>query len=200
MLVRSVPLLVPLMGFAFVAGTAARSAAQTATEVASFQQSKQVEALTGPSTASATNEQILRQLRGQPLNAGGIRATPSNVFGGLTSAPAGFGPPVGGTVTRPFENARLGPTVSPYLQLFNSNLSTPNAAVENYQTLVRPQLQQQRVNQQLQRQQQALNARVQQISAQSAYQPQGSEQMMATGHRTFVGYYSRFYPTLNTRR
>lgn len=181
--------------------TASSPGAGAAVAVTSQQASRQIENLTGPSTAEATNARILTELRGRPLNAGGLLGVRSNVFGAATTAPASFGVPTGGAgVQRPFQNATLGPTVSPYLQLFNSDVSSPTSAIDNYQTLVRPQLQQQNFNRQLQRQQQQLNARVQQISAQSAFQPQGSEQMMATGHRTLFGYYGRFYPTLGGRR
>lgn len=181
--------------------------AQVSAQVAAHNRSKnqnQIDAIAGPSTATATNAQILQQLQGGRLIAGGLLNTPSNVFGASTSA-SSFGAPVGGPIgggpaAKPFQDANLGPTVSPYLQLFNSDGTNPNAAIDNYQTLVRPQLQQQRFNRQVQQQAQALNARVQQISAQSAYQPQGSEQIMGTGHTTFFGYYGRYYPSLRGRR
>lgn len=62
---------------------------------------------------------------------------------------------------KPFQGVSNGPTVSPYLYLFNNN-GTSNDAVPAYYTYVRPQLeqqaafqQQQRENQQLSRQQQS---------------------------------------------
>jgi len=95
--------------------------------------------------------------------------------------------------SKPFSSLSTSPTVSPYLNLFREDFS--GSSDFNYQTLVRPQLQQQQVNQQLERQNLELSRRVQAISAQSAYQnPAGSEQQHPTGHQTVFGYYGRFYP------
>jgi len=105
-----------------------------------------------------------------------------------------------GSGAKPFENLDRGSAISPYLNLFNTGISGGSATIDNYNVLVRPQLQQQRVNRQLELQTQKLNQRVQSISAQPAMQPQGSEQIMRTGHQTTFGYYSRFYPGLNQRR
>jgi hypothetical protein len=65
----------------------------------------------------------------------------------------------------------------------------------NYQTLVRPQLQQQQFNQQLDRQAQDTAQRLQQISAQADFKPQGNENQAPTGHQTVFMYYGHYYPT-----
>ena len=68
----------------------------------------------------------------------------------------------------------------------------------NYQTLVRPQLNQLQLNQQFQNQNTELNRRVQSISAQRDYaNPAGSESMYPTGHPTAFGYHGRYYPALS---
>ncbi|MEQ8849313.1 hypothetical protein [Botrimarina sp.] len=95
--------------------------------------------------------------------------------------------------SKPFTNITRPPTVSPYLRLFDTNL-TGAASFDNYNTLVRPRLEQQAFNDNVSRQTYQLNQRVQQISARPDYNPQGSDQMMATGHTTTFGYYSHFYP------
>jgi hypothetical protein len=70
----------------------------------------------------------------------------------------------------------------------------------NYQTLVRPQLQQLQTNQQFQNQNQDLYRRVQSISAQSDYKnPAGAENQYPTGHQTTFGYHGRYYPGMNVR-
>jgi hypothetical protein len=100
--------------------------------------------------------------------------------------------------TKPFagvNSAASSPAVSPYMNLFREDFD--GSSDFNYQTLVRPQLQQMQVNQQFERQNLELNKRVQSISAQSAYQnPAGSEQQYPTGHQTVFMYHGRYYPAL----
>ena len=67
--------------------------------------------------------------------------------------------------SKPFSSVSSSPTVSPYLNLFREDFD--GGGDFNYQTLVRPQLQQQQYNQQFQRQNLELAQRVQSISAQS---------------------------------
>lgn len=144
--------------------------------------------------------------RGQSVGNGVVRNfrmsdSPVSSGFGRTPASAGIstiGASAGGS--KPFSNIRRDSTVSPYLNLFNTGIGGSSSSFDNYNTLVRPQLRQQSLNRQLERQTQQLNQRVQQISAQPAFQAQGSDQMMATGHSTVFGYYSRFYPTLGRRR
>ncbi len=52
----------------------------------------------------------------------------------------------GGTVTKPFSTYRAPSTLSPYLDLFRRDTSV---SADNYNTLVRPQLEQQRTNQRM---------------------------------------------------
>jgi hypothetical protein len=99
---------------------------------------------------------------------------------------------------KPFANVTSRPAVSPYMNLFREDFD--GGGDFNYQTLVQPQLQQQRLNQQFQDQAQAISRRVQQISAQPAYNPAGSQSQYPTGHQTVFGYYGRFYPKMSTGR
>lgn len=153
----------------------------------------------GAFTINSVNNQILNQSRAFAAS-NGVNPFPTanSSIPSTPRAPSfGIG---GGSVTKPFANVRPDSTVSPYLSLFNETASGQDTTIDNYNVLVRPQLQQQSTNRALQRQTQQLNARVQSISAQSAFQANGSERIMATGHQTAFGFYSRFYPALNRRR
>lgn len=98
-----------------------------------------------------------------------------------------------GRPSKPFAAHRPSSTVSPWMNMFRDDLSGNGDL--NYQTLVQPQLQQQQINRQLERQNLALGQRVQAVSAQSAYQPQGSTQIYPTGHPTAFMNYMHYYPT-----
>ena len=98
---------------------------------------------------------------------------------------------------KPFANVSSRPAVSPYMNLFREDFDGNSDF--NYQTLVRPQVEQQKLNQQFEDQAQALSRRVQQISAQTAYDPRGSQSQYPTGHQTVFGYYGRYYPSMSTR-
>lgn len=104
----------------------------------------------------------------------------------------------GGARSKPFTNAQSRPTVSPYLNLFNEGFSD---GADNYNTLVRPQINQQRTNaqfrrqnEQLRRQEQAVNSRFQALSARPAFTPTGNQNILTTGHRTFYNNTSHYYP------
>ncbi len=100
---------------------------------------------------------------------------------------------------KPFSSISASPTVSPYLNLFREGLGESDDF--NYQTLVRPQLQQQQLNQQLQRQNLELSRRLQAISAQGAFQNRaGAENLSPTGHRTVFGNHSHYYPSAAPRQ
>jgi hypothetical protein len=109
------------------------------------------------------------------------------------SAPAAtIGPGIGARSTKPFSSITTTPTVSPYLNLFNNSRTGTSAF--NYQTLVRPQLQQQAINQQQQRQNLDVDRKVQALAARGAYShPEGSDQQVPTGHQTTFMYYGHYY-------
>jgi hypothetical protein len=100
--------------------------------------------------------------------------------------------------SKPFSNYTPPPTVSPYLNLFREDFD--GTSDFNYQTLVRPILQQQQINQQVERQSLELARRLQSMAAQSDFNPQGSESQFPTGHQSVFMYYGHYYPTANVRR
>ncbi|TWT46718.1 SlyX family protein [Botrimarina hoheduenensis] len=138
-------------------------------------------------TVANINQNVLNQstgiFNGIGVSSGLTRASQYRVDSSLRPA---------GPAAKPFSGITRRPTVSPYLSLFNESLDDN---FETYTTLVRPQLQQQRLNDQLQRQTQLLNQRFQELSARPAFNPQGSEQALATGHPTFFNNTFGFYPT-----
>lgn len=98
---------------------------------------------------------------------------------------------------KPFSRVSYGPAVSPYLNLFREDFGGNSDL--NYQTLVRPQLEQQRINEQVQRQNIEISRKVQSLSARSDFNPQGSRQQSPTGHSTTFMYYGRYYPSAGRR-
>lgn len=131
--------------------------------------------------------------RGQPRDSilGPLQSSlPSSTYSSLGLSSPSLG--------KPFASVTPAPTVSPYMNLFREDISGESDL--NYQTLVRPQLDQQRINARVQRQNMELARRVQSISAQSNYgKPQGSESQYPTGHPTAFGYFSHFYPSPGRR-
>jgi hypothetical protein len=100
------------------------------------------------------------------------------------------------TSQKPFTNASRGPTVSPWLGLDGNGVSSSDFS---YNTFVRPMLQQQETNRNLQRQQQELGQRFQQLSGEPAFDPRGSQTQAPTGHTTVFQYFSHFYPSKGQR-
>jgi hypothetical protein len=119
------------------------------------------------------------------------------------NTPASVGPRIGlgvgsSAAPKPFSSYSPTPTVSPYLNLFREDLE--GGGDFNYNTLVRPQLQQQQFNQQVQRQGLAVERQLQAFAAQGDFNPQGSTSQLPTGHQTVFRYYGRYYPRMYGRR
>jgi hypothetical protein len=104
--------------------------------------------------------------------------------------------------TKPFSSISKGPTVTPYLQLDRpfSNTAT------DYYTLVRPQLEQQRINQQMQRDTQQMQRQLSEVTSRPPINVEGSEYMAPTGHAaafmSMGGFmnYGGYYPMPRPRR
>jgi len=102
-----------------------------------------------------------------------------------------FGASTASRGSKPFSSYQSSPTVSPYLNLFRTDLQ--GGGNFNYSTLVQPQLQQQQLNQQLERQNSQTNRRLQSIAAQADFNPQGSKDEYPTGHQTVFNYMGHYY-------
>lgn len=131
-----------------------------------------------------------------------IARTPSSpTTSGLSAPPrsrsASFGIG-GGSGAKPFSNVSASPTVSPYLGLFTEDLNGFDDL--NYQTNVRPRLQQRAFNEQIARQAQAINRRLTSISARNAFNTTGAQNIAPTGHTATFQNYSRFYPAKSGQR
>lgn len=152
-------------------------------------------------TAPSVNSQLQNLMHAQ-RNAG--YAGGNSPYNSFLPSSSGSGPRLGlgaGTATRsskPFSSYSSSPTVSPYLNLFRTDLSTGGNF--NYSTLVQPQLQQQQFNQQLERQALQANRRIQSIAAQADYNVQGSKDQYPTGHQTVFNYFGRYYQQPQVRQ
>jgi hypothetical protein len=160
------------------------------------------DALNRGTTAPSVNRQ-LNTLAFAQRNAGyGGLTSPINSalpgIGAYGGSRIGLGATTPTRSSKPFSSYSSAPTVSPYLNLFRTDLS--GGGNFNYSTLVQPQLQQQQVNQQLERQAIQANRRIQSIAAQADYNPQGAKDQYPTGHQTVFNYTGRYYPVPQVRQ
>jgi hypothetical protein len=142
-----------------------------------------------------------KNLATQRLNSayGSVRSPMLNpgMQSSFSSARIGLGSTTGSRGSKPFSSYSSAPTVSPYLNLFRTDLNTGSNF--NYSTLVEPQLQQQQVNQQLQRAAVQQNRKLQSIAAQADFNPEGSKDEYPTGHQTVFNYYGHYYTAPQAR-
>lgn len=93
-------------------------------------------------------------------------------------------------ISKPFRNIQQQPTVSPYLNLVRDD----NGGTANYQTLVRPQVEQLNINRQQELQYERLDRQFQDFRSESAYPQQGAINLRETGHTTQFMNRSHYYP------
>lgn len=110
-----------------------------------------------------------------------------------------FGAPQAGAAkSKPFSNF-VGQSANPWLAL-SQPFSSPST---NYFSTVRPQLDQQRANQQMAARNAQLQRQLNTLAAQPPYDPTGSENMAPTGHVAayfnYGGYYTPVQPTKQRR-
>lgn len=140
---------------------------------------------------------MANQVRQTQLNSGfaGVRNPSLSYLPGVSQYQSGprinFGASTSSRGSKPFSSYQSSPTVSPYLNLFRTDLQ--GGGNFNYSTLVQPQLQQQQMNQQIERQNSQTNRRLQSIAAQMDYNPQGSKDQYPTGHQTVYNYMGHYY-------
>jgi hypothetical protein len=92
---------------------------------------------------------------------------------------------------KPFSNVSRGPTVTPYLGLLSSNPYT--STTDNYFNLVRPQMEQQKVNDRLTQQNIAMQKQLNDVASQAPYSPTGSADRAPTGHAAVYFNYGGYY-------
>ena len=93
-------------------------------------------------------------------------------------------------VSKPFKHIQQRPTVSPYLNLVRDD----SGAAANYQTLVRPQMEQIDFNRQQEMQLDRLDRQFQDFRSESAFPQQGALNLRETGHTTRFMNRSHYYP------
>jgi hypothetical protein len=92
---------------------------------------------------------------------------------------------------KPFSSIVRKPTVSPYLGLLSNNPFT--STTDNYFNIVRPQIEQQKVNQQLAARNAALQRQLNDVAAQGPYSPTGAQDRAPTGHTAVYMNYGGYY-------
>lgn len=100
-----------------------------------------------------------------------------------------------GRANKPFSSISRGPSVTPYLALDNPFTSPATS----YYTQIRPQLEQQRVNQQQERQNQLMQRQISQYTAIRPFDPTGSETRAPTGHASVYLNYGGYYTAPQAR-
>ena len=94
-----------------------------------------------------------------------------NLFKGATSP---------STNSKPFSQVQRGPSTNPYLGLLSDNPFT--SSTTNYFSNVRPQLEQQKMNEKLMEQNIRMQKQLEEVSARPPYDIAGSEDRAPTGH------------------
>ncbi|HEY1602761.1 MAG TPA: hypothetical protein VGG64_24370 [Pirellulales bacterium] len=95
--------------------------------------------------------------------------------------------------SRPFDTQSRRPSVSPYMNLVNNSMS---GASTNYQSLVRPQVDQQNFNSHSASAIKNLQRTASSPARSKATTEGGNTKMRVTGHAATRQNYSHFYPTL----
>lgn len=83
---------------------------------------------------------------------------------------------------KPFAGVDRGPAVSPYLTLTNALNNPFSTTSTDYYNIVRPQQQQERINQRVAQQQYIQQKKLNQVAAQGPYSITGDDELAPTGH------------------
>lgn len=168
---------------------ASQAAAQSAPSGYAAAEIKRIQAVGSANIYSS--DRIRNSVYNSALPNLGLSASVSgNLFRNVLSRP-----------NKPFSSISKGPNVSPYLALDQPFVNTAT----QYYTQVRPQLEQQRMNQQMQRQTELMQRQLSEVTSRPPYDPQGSQYMMPTGHTAsfmtmtnfmnYGGYYQQPQPS-----
>ena len=124
--------------------------------------------------------------------------TPPHTITPPRSQSATFGVGSSQPTAKPFAHVDTTPTISPYLGLFDEGFGLYQDL--DYQTIVRPAIQQRQFNEQVMRQAQTMNRRLSSLSARNAFNTTGNQQIAPTGHAATFRNLSRFYGQTRSRR
>jgi hypothetical protein len=103
---------------------------------------------------------------------------------------------VSGRRQKPFSNLSNPVSVTPYLALSDPFTSSAHS----YYTQVRPQLEQQRINDQMARRSVQMQQQLTSLAAQPPYNPQGNPNLTPTGHAAVYMNYGGYYPSGGPQR
>jgi hypothetical protein len=165
-------------------------ASQQATAQQSIYTQNQLNSLTNRnSTAAFTADRIRSNLYNSSVPITNFSQANRNIFSGV----------LGRSLNKPFSGAGGGGSVSPWLSL----TSPYSSSADNYYTQVRPQLDQQRYNQQMANRNQMMQRQLNSMAARPPYNPVGDENRAPTGHgaafMNYGGYYPQTAPSKNAR-
>jgi hypothetical protein len=131
-------------------------------------------------------------IKNQTVNRAVPQYSFSNVNRGLLSNVTGARP----MQQKPFSSYNRTSGVTPYMGLLASNPFT--STTDNYFSIVRPQLEQQKINEQMERRNMMLQKQLNDIASQGPYNPEGAENRAPTGHvavyMNYGGYYTPVQP------
>ncbi|MBA4107766.1 MAG: hypothetical protein C0485_18690 [Pirellula sp.] len=123
------------------------------------------------SAAAYSSQSIKSQVFNRSVPQFGFSSVNRGLFKGAMS---------GQTKSKPFSHAQQGPSASPYMGLLSDNPFT--STTTNYFNNVRPQLEQQKMNEKLMQQNIKMQKQLEEVSARPPYDITGSEQRAPTGH------------------
>lgn len=166
-----------ILGIAVVAAMASESMAQgslyTTNQVNQFKTRSSASGFTSERMSKAVINSAVPRYNFSTVNQGALRGA----IGPVGGRPAGSAI---GSRPKPFANANTGPSTSPYLGLLSDTPFT--STTTNYFTKVRPQIEQQKMNEKLMAQNMQLQQKLQAAASQGPYSTTGSEDRAPTGH------------------
>jgi len=122
------------------------------------------------SASRFSTQRLTGDLRNQSVRAVGVPGVNQKNFLSNSSSPLG-------RKSKPFAGFSRGPSVSPYLAL-----SAPRASAVDFQTIIRPQQQQNRANRRQQHQAAQQHRRLNQMAAKAPFSTTGDANRAPTGH------------------
>lgn len=156
------------MTFAAAVGFALHAHAQT-----NFAQTQLNQLNNRNSVSSFTSKREVSQVYSRTVPQYNFSSVNRGLFKGAMGSPTA-------SRQKPFSQVQRGPSVTPYLGLVSDNPFT--SSTTNYFNTVRPQLEQQKMNEKLQMQNIRMQKQLEEVASKPPYDITGSEQRAPTGH------------------